>query len=269
VDAIKDNIEAYDFGILITTDEEVGGRNGTNIAVGKGLRPKVTIVPDGGENWQIETFAKGVQWIKLATTGKSAHASRPWEGSSAISSLLAALHDIRELLPETSSREATSLSISTIEGGETGNQIPAHASALLDIRYGSIDDYKRIPDHIHQICQNHGIHEALLVSDPPCTNDINNPLIASFQHIVSKVVGTKPSTTYNYGTTDGRYFSAVGVPTIIIAPESGGRHTDTEWLSAKSYAQFTTVIEQYVKQTASRHRQPIKKPVPTEEQLYA
>ncbi len=253
VDALKDDLKSYDFGIAITSDEEIGGRNGTNILVNEeGIRPQVVIVPDGGENWQIETFAKSVQWLKLEADGTSAHASKPWEGKSAVSALLAALHDIKELVPQTHSREDTTLTIGTIEGGEAGNKVPVYASALLDIRCGSLADFTRLPVDIHRICKKHGIRDIFLVNDPPCINDIHDPFISSFRRIVKRTIGIEPNASYSYGTTDGRYFSAIGVPAIIIAPEGDGRHTDKEWLSKESFAKFNTVLEHYIKEIANQ-----------------
>jgi succinyl-diaminopimelate desuccinylase len=248
VDTLKDTLSQYDFGILITSDEETGGRHGTNLFVNeKGLRPKVAIVPDGGENWQIETFAKGVQWLKVEATGKASHASRPWEGSNAISTLLGALHDIQQLAPATPTRDDTSISIGTIEGGTAGNQIPASASALLDIRYGSMDDFDRLPSQIQDICQKHGVTSTVLVNDPPCVNDIHDPFIAAFHSLITDVTGRVPQTCRSYGTTDGRYFSALGIPSVVVTPEGAGRHTNEEWLSAEGFEQFGTILEAYVR----------------------
>ncbi len=251
VDDLKDKLDAYDFGILITADEEVGGRNGVNIVVNEhNLQPKVAIVPDGGENWEIETFAKGVQWIKLEATGVSGHASRPWEGHSAIHALLGALRDIEQLMPPSSDRTATHLSIGTIAGGTTGNQIAATAAALLDIRYGSLDDYHRMYPLIQAICEQHDVSQTLLVSDQPAINDVRNPYIKAFRSLITTVTGTTFGTSYSFGASDGRYFSALSIPTITVLPPSGGRHTDAEWLSLKGFKQFSTILGQYVDQFA-------------------
>ena len=247
IDTLHDNLEAYDLGILITTDEEIGGRNGTNIMVNTyNLRPSVAIVPDGGENWETETFAKGVQWIKLESHGKTSHASRPWEGTNAISKLVSALSEIEALAPKTKDKQATSINVGTFEGGTAGNQIPAHASAMLDVRHGNIDDYERIYPRIREICAKYGVKDTLLVSDPPCINDINNPYIKSFRTIIEGVTGKQPGTMYSYGATDGRYFSANNIPSIIVSPECGGRHSEGEWLSEQGFKQFAAVLEQFV-----------------------
>lgn len=252
-DKLQDEIQSYDFGIMITSDEEVGGSNGTGMLVQQmGYHPLVAIVPDSGENWQLETFAKGVQWIRLEANGKSAHASRPWEGESAISRLLQALHEIERLAPSSPRPEDTIISIGTIEGGTTANQIPQAASAVLDIRFGSMDDYDMIYSKIRKICKAHGVQDQLVVNDPPCINNPKNQYIKPFINIVTQHTGEKHKTSYSYAATDGRYFGAVGTPCIIIQPPSGGHHTEHEWLSARGFDQFCTILEQYMRQVALR-----------------
>jgi succinyl-diaminopimelate desuccinylase len=251
VDSLKNQLENHDFGILLTSDEEIGGRNGTHMLVNhEGLRPQVVVVPDAGENWQIETFSKGIQWIKLESAGVTGHASRPWEGRSAITPLLAAIRDIEQLIPKNPGPKDTILTVGTIEGGTVSNQIPAAASAMLDIRYGSMDEFKSVYPRIQAICKQHGITSILEVNDPPCVNDVKNPYIKAFLALITKTTGRQPGQSYSYGVNDGRFFNAAGVPCIGIAPEGGGRHTDAEWISQSSYADFCTIVEQYVREVA-------------------
>ena len=49
----------YDFSIAITTDEESGGYYGTQQLLEAGYNPKVCILPDGGDNWQMQISSKG------------------------------------------------------------------------------------------------------------------------------------------------------------------------------------------------------------------
>ncbi|HSX16487.1 MAG TPA: M20/M25/M40 family metallo-hydrolase [Patescibacteria group bacterium] len=254
VDRLQGELDAYDFGIMVTSDEEFGGYEGVQMLVKQeNYRPKVAIVPDGGENWRLETFAKGVQWIKLEATGKSGHASRPWEGDSAIRRLLGALREIEELVPANPAPEDTILSVGTIQGGTTANQIPTDASAMLDIRTGSAADHQRLLDSIAAICHEHDITETILVSDAPYTNDPEDPYIKQFLETAAHVTGALPATMSSFAVTDGRFFSAEGIPCIVIEPIAGGRHADPEWLSEESFGQFCMIIEQYVRKVAALH----------------
>jgi acetylornithine deacetylase/succinyl-diaminopimelate desuccinylase-like protein len=251
VDKIQDDIKNYDFGIMITSDEEVGGKNGTGRLVQElGYKPKVAIVPDGGEDWRLETFAKGVQWIKLEAAGKASHASRPWEGESAIHRLLGALDEIRKLVPEEPVHTGSYLSVGTIEGGSTANQLAASASAMLDIRTGSVGEHEELTERITAISKEHGVVANVMVNDPPCVNDAEDPYITLFSELLAAITGEEHEYGYGYGATDARFFSQAGVPCVIIEPPAGDRHQETEWLSREGFDQFCVLLQQYVLRVA-------------------
>lgn len=257
VDGIKDSIADYDFGIMVTSDEEVGGRNGTGWLVQElGYKPKIAIVPDGGENWQLETFTKGVQWIKLEAAGKATHASRPWEGESAIHRLLGAIDEIRKLVPEEPVRTGSYLSVGTIEGGSTANQLAASASAMLDIRTGSMSEHKELTERITNISKEHGVVANVMVNDPPCVNDAEDPYIMLFKGLLDTITGKEHEYGYGFGATDGRFFSQAGIPSIIIEPPAGSRHEETEWLSREGFDQFCILLQQYMLRVAHTSNKP-------------
>jgi succinyl-diaminopimelate desuccinylase len=80
IEELKNDLKKMDFGIMITSDEEIGGFFGTKKLIEKGFKSKVVFLPDGGSNWKIEKKAKGAWHLKLEFFGKSAHGSRPWQG---------------------------------------------------------------------------------------------------------------------------------------------------------------------------------------------
>ncbi len=252
VDDLKDDLASYDFGIMLTSDEEIGSENGTiPLLKEHGYKPKVVIIPDSGEGWRLETFAKGIHWIKLSAKGKASHASRQWEGESAIRKLLASIREIELLIPPDAAREDTTLSVGTIDGGTTANQIPTHASAMLDVRYGNVADYEELFPRIQKVCKKHGITATIEATGQPSVNDPNNPYIKPFADLVTKVTGVEHSHSLSYGVTDGRHFSELGVPCIVIEPPAGDRHKNSEWISQKGFDQFTVILEQYVRHMAA------------------
>ena len=252
-DQLRDRLADYDFGIMFTTDEEVGGRNGVKYLVEtQGYRADVCIVPDGGPDWQLEEFEKGVQWIKLEATGVSAHAARPWEGEHAIHKLLHALADIRHLFPAQDDKKATTLSVGTIHGGQTANQIAEHAEAMLDIRTASQADHTRAFPAIQAVCQKHDVQAVQLVNDAPCINSPDNPYIARFRDIMTRVTGRATGPFYSYAVTDGRFFTPLHIPCVIVQPPGGENHADGEWISAKGVQQFYDIVREYIEATARR-----------------
>ena len=81
VDELRDELDAYDFGIMLSSDEEAKD-DGVRAMVEEGFLPRVAILPDGANDWQIETAAKGAYYFIVHFTGKTAHGSRPWLGDS-------------------------------------------------------------------------------------------------------------------------------------------------------------------------------------------
>lgn len=91
---LKDQLPKMNIGIMLTSDEEIGGMQGVKRLLEAGYSSKIAFLPDGGFNWNFEEAAKGVLQIKIIAQGQSAHGSRPWLGVNAIDMLNEALKDV-------------------------------------------------------------------------------------------------------------------------------------------------------------------------------
>ncbi len=98
-------------GVLITSDEEVGGKDGVGrILVEHPLKPEIAIVPDGGNAFEVAEGGKGVGWLDVTINTKAGHVSRPWEGKNAIqlmAKLLVALEKKYPGMQEKETHETT------------------------------------------------------------------------------------------------------------------------------------------------------------------
>lgn len=246
---LQDKLHEYDFGIMINTDEEVGGLDGAARMIEDGYRPQVAVIPDGGDNWAVEVFAKGIWHVTLTAHGKSAHGSRPWEGDSATTKLLAALHEIQALFPQ-QSPDSSTLNIGTLSGGKAINQIADSASAGLDIRINSKEDEAKLLKSIKAVCKKYAIDLASDGYYPPCINDPENPFLASLADSIHKVIGQPAGTTKSYGATDARFFAAAGIPAAIVRPPGGGHHGPDEWIDKQGFQQIYEIILDYIQKEA-------------------
>lgn len=249
LDVIGQNIANYDLGIMITTDEEIGGMYGTERLVEMGYHPEVCILPDGGQNWHLETLAKGFIFGEIRINGQTAHGSRPWEGDSATFRLVETLHEIVQLFHH-QAIDTNSLNISIIEGGDAINQIPGSARATLDIRYLSIGDYHNITEQLTAICKKHGAEYQENFKGAPGATDLEHPLVKPFVDSIIKTTGREVSGTLSVGSSDARFFAELGVPCILTHPDGGGQHADDEWIDAQGVDQFTTVLLNYLAKVA-------------------
>jgi succinyl-diaminopimelate desuccinylase len=242
----------FDFGIMVVTDEEIGGFMGTSHLVNMGYIPGVIIIPDGGDNWQIETRAKGLSHITISTTGHSAHGSRPWEGDNAIDKLLVILTEIRERYGE-GGPDDTTVTIGIVKGGKVINQVASSASAGLDFRFETPEAQAVLEADIAEICAKHGAEHTLESQAIVCINDRNEPAIASFISCMEEALQTPIKDSKSYGASDARFYMGKA-PAIIVRPPGGGQHGPEEWIDKQGMLTFVTIIEQYLRAEARAQR---------------
>ncbi|HJP96124.1 MAG TPA: M20/M25/M40 family metallo-hydrolase [Candidatus Saccharimonadales bacterium] len=239
----------YDLGLMLTTDEELGGHNGILRLVEMGYKPGICILPDGGEDWNIETLAKGLSYGHMYAAGKTAHGSRPWDGESAIFKLLDAIAELRVLFAD-QKINSSSLNVGQIDGGEAINQIPSKAHATLDIRYISDEARKQLYPQIQEIFARHEITYEEEFYDLPVVTDLEHPLVKPFIESVQKVTNYTPTGTLSVGGSDARHLAKVGVPAILTHPPGGNQHGADEWISKQGALQFQDVLLDYLDKTA-------------------
>lgn len=251
IDTIAGNIHDYDIGIIISSDEEAGGDAGVGYMVDQGYMPEVCILPDGGNDWQMETFAKGYLFLSLTATGQPAHAAYPWDGKSAIDMLIGAIQDIEALFPAPTP-ETNTVNIGKITGGNTINQVADKAEALVDVRVISEQDKADLLGKIQKICSRHHIDLTLVSQGAVIKFDIDEPHLASFASIISDVTGIPVTGSATMGTNDLRFFAAKDVPCISYYPIGGGHHGPGEWLDKKAFHDSYDILMRYTTEQAKR-----------------
>lgn len=249
VDDIQDHMEDYDFGIMITTDEESGGYDGAAALIKEGYMPQVCVLPDGGDNWQVQIGAKGFLRFKLTSHGKSAHGSRPWLGKSAFVPLLNALHETESLFPENDAHSNT-YNLGRLSGGTSGNQVADYAEAILDFRLVNEQEMTHIQQATQAICDKHDVELTVQLTGGPTEFSLENPYIAPFARHITDVTGVAVKGSYTLGSSDARHFSAAGVPCISVYPTGGDHHGSEEWLSEEAFYQFKEVLDCYMDEIA-------------------
>lgn len=249
IDELQDRLAAYDFGLMITADEETGGKDGVELLVKEGYLPKVCILPDGGDNWQIQLHSKGFIYIKIAVHGTPAHGSRPWLGHNANLALLNIIHEVSQLFPE-SAPDTNTLNIGTIQGGHAANQVADYAEAMLDIRVISEAERTRLLKAIEQICEKHNATPTVTLNGGVGEFSLNNEYIAPFADLITQVTGVEVKGSRTLGSNDGRYFAAQNIPCISFYPAGGGHHGPGEWLSVTAFEQMHDITKAYIQKIA-------------------
>jgi succinyl-diaminopimelate desuccinylase len=245
VQQLKPTLSDYDFTVVITTDEEIGGFDSAAKLAEEGFRPKMMIVPDGGSNWNMERFAKGIWHITLKAQGQSAHASRPWEGENAIDKLVNVITQIKTLFGDMSP-DTNTINVGTLQGGNATNQIPSSASAGIDMRFSSQEDQARIMGEIKSIVTRGEVQLTSDVEADPVVNDPANPYLSTFASCTEKVIGRPVEWITSYASNDSRFFAKYNIPCAISYPPGSNHHGPGEYIEKDSLLMMQQIFVDYL-----------------------
>ena len=251
IDELGPDLQRYDLGVMITTDEETRDLGVKLLLQEEGYRPRVAVLPDGGDNWQLEEVAKGAWRVRVSTYGVAVHGSRPWTGESASMKLLDLLGDIRRRFPVDDPHVDT-LNISFLRAGTAPNQLPDQAEAVLDIRVMGPEELAAVERDVAEICRRHGADLELLVLFPPVRHDLTDPLLAEFARSIEQVTGVACGSCLSFGSSDAAQYATVGVPCAVTRPVGGGHHGDDEWVDVASLELLVPVLRDYLGKVALR-----------------
>lgn len=254
VDTIKDKLQDYDFGIMITGDEENAGPNGTGKLVENGYRADVVVLPDAGEthdNWKLERSAKGFLYKIAYASGAAAHGSRPWQGDNAIYKIIDFANDLRKEFTNQDQLGST-LNIGKINGGLAPNQVPAAACVTIDIRVPNEQEAERVAKLLDRFAQKYGIDlQDLMPAGVPHRPDLESPMFKAFYKCFEQVVTDKKLVPEDsFGGSDARYFAQVGVPCILVNPPGKGLHADHESVEIEGVVQLHDILKLYLQEVA-------------------
>ncbi|MBU1201104.1 MAG: M20/M25/M40 family metallo-hydrolase [Nanoarchaeota archaeon] len=226
-----------DVGLLITTDEEIGGYNSTG-ELSEILKPKFVLSAEP-TNLLIGNNAKGVLQLELSVTGKSAHAAYPWEGENAILKMVDMIAKIKELFPKKGDYYTT-INFSKINAGDVLNKVPDQCTACVDIRFVPEEDPKKIIKNIESL----GLLVKVITTSNSSTCDKNNAFVKKLQKSLKK---NKLKTDFikKHGASDIRHFTKKGVPGVTFGPTGKGMHAPDESVEIESLDNLYKVIKDF------------------------
>ena len=240
-----------EFTLAITTDEEVGGYDGgAYLANELAWNPEVLIVPDGGDNMRFVDKAKGVCQLNVHSVGKSAHASRPWEGKNALVPLAKLVTELESRYGQNNQAEAweTTLNFGRLVGGISTNQVCDSAVLNLDFRYPETDSIERIQAEVIELCAE--IDESLQVefgsTGLPTFTDINEPVVKKFLDCMATTFKQPIEIHPTYGASDARHFAKHKTPVLMLKPLGGDIHCATEWIDVQSTMHFYQGLRKFL-----------------------
>lgn len=250
---LLETIKKRDVGILITADEELGGFNGVGAALKDGYEPGYCFLPDGGDDWSFDEKVKGVLHLNVLADGEPGHASRPWEGDSA---LLKLVNFLKELESHFSSKAYSAetfdstLNIGKVEGGKATNQIAASAKAQIDIRFPDREEKKKIDNLLKRMERSYsGIELKEIVSGASFHCDLEHKFCKAFATEAQKL-GKEVTSQLAHGSSDARFFAQREIPTMMIKPNGGGSHSSKEWVDLDDLNDYCLALKRFIKKVA-------------------
>jgi succinyl-diaminopimelate desuccinylase len=202
---------------LATADEEVGCSGIRKfLASQKARKIDAAIIGEPSLN-SIGIGEKGALWLKLKTTGISAHGSCPEDGKNAIDSMISIIQRISFQLK---SREGTTTSCNIISGGNKENVIPDRCEAVMDFRFLDNSEKQYIADSIKRIAivEDSDLELEELLYRPAFVTGDNERIVITAHDAIKSVTGEEPHKITLSFFSDGAFIATSSIPTLIIGP---------------------------------------------------
>lgn len=250
VDSLKDNLADYDFGIMITSDEETRDL-GMKALIDEGYCPtEAAVLFDGGYDWQVARLAKGAFYGIIEIAGETGHGSRTWLVDSASMRLVSFLAELQTHFDKPAI-DVNTLNISLIQAGAAGkavNQIPATAQAGVDIRVMSETDAANLKKVINNLCDKYGATFTPFVEFTALNHDMKSPHMASFIRHIKDTTGIENEGVISAGASDANHFMAQGIECVVTWPIGGGHHSEQEWIDKQALEDIVPIISGYLQE---------------------
>ncbi|RJP17416.1 MAG: M20 family peptidase [Candidatus Abyssobacteria bacterium SURF_5] len=216
--------------IAIVSDEETGGALGTQYLLEKEiLKPDFAVIGEITSN-RVAIAEKGLLVFTLNTHGRTAHASTPWEGVSAIRQMLKLAREIEEALESSFKNKRhpltppPSFNFGIIEGGIAINVVPDNCRLTLDRRCIPGESLEEAEREIGGILQRLKAQDPSFEADYTILHRANafetpadSPLVKSAGYVCS-LLDLNPEPIGYQQVSDGRFFADRGILTMLLGP---------------------------------------------------
>jgi glutamate carboxypeptidase len=231
--------------LLFTSDEEIGSPESEPVIeqVARQAGLVLTMEPAAaGEALKIAR--KGVGTYRIDIEGRAAHAgNEPEKGANAIIEFaqqalrLNALNDLRR---------GTSVSVTQVGGGTASNVIPAHVTAMVDVRFATLQAMQ----DIHEAIMNAapfvpGCHIKVteLHRRPPMEFNAQMQRDFAQAQAIGERVGVAVRGESVGGGSDGSFTAALGIPTLDgLGADGAGMHAAHEHVLISSLPRRAALI---------------------------
>ena len=225
--------------VFMSGDEEKGSEAVIPVIEQEGRSADWALVTEGSRPGKaVVTQWKGNAYLKIITHGRAAHAgNEPQVGRNAVVELankIMALNSLNDF------EKGTTVTVTTISGGENRIVVPDRAEADIDIRFYTIEEWQRIESAIKEVLsfseiEGVNIEYQLSFNRPPLTKVPGSEKLLQVVKEASTELNIPFLQVQPGGVSDGNFVAAIGTPTIDgLGPCGGMMCSPEEYLEVDS-----------------------------------
>ena len=203
---------------------------------------------------EIVTAHKGDVWLRLRTTGRSAHGATPHRGKNAVTAMARIVLALEtEYAAELAARPAhprlgrPTVNVGRIDGGRQPNIVPAECTIDIDRRTLPGETEAGVRREIITLLRRHGLKASYdnLRTSPcePLETCPDLPLVRS----LTRAARRKGTRGVHY-FTDAAPLAAGGTPSVVFGPgDIAQAHTEREWLAISQLEKSIQILERFLR----------------------
>lgn len=231
--------------VLVNGDEEVGSPDSTRWVTRLARRVDRALVlePALGPGGRLKTSRRGTGGFTVRVVGRAAHAGlAPEEGASAIEELA---HVVRTLHAMTDRERGIGINVGRVEGGVRANVVAAEATAVVDVRVGTLEDARRVEERIRALRpETPGTRLEIegAVDRPPMEPTPRNRRLWETARRCGKAIGLELEEALSGGASDGNTTSLYTATIDGLGPVGDGAHARHEHVRVSSLPERAALL---------------------------
>ena len=246
-----------DMAMILGSDEEIGSSTSRLIYEQESKKAWLCLVGEcAGKKGEIVVSRNGKAGGRMEIRGRDSHVGAKKKGKA--SAILELAHKVIAFESLNGRFPDVRANVGYAEGGLGPGTIPAHASFLFDLRWQKEEHYAQLIEMVEKIAstQNHPrcVSRVIFLNHRPAMPPSEKTdKYMSLLRQIAKESGQEISSEHRYGTSDGNFFAAQGVPTLDgFGPIGLHDHTSRERILIPSLKSRTFLLAYFLHDLASR-----------------
>jgi len=235
--------------LFFNCDEEVGSVASRALIEAEAKKSAAVLCLEPSVEGKAKIERKGTGIFNMTVEGRSAHAGADHQNG--INANLELAHQIIRLEGLTDYATGSTINVGVIKGGQVRNQSAAHAEALIDMRYQTLEEGRRIE---RIVCGLEPVLEGAKlkitggIRRPPLLPTPGNLVLFEKAKRAAREIGFTLEGGKTGGGSDGNFTSSLGVPTLDgLGAVGAGGHALTEYIELDHLIPRTALIARLMK----------------------